>query len=154
VRARRMLDGGEAQVRLRRLRDEDLRPGQLLLQYELGFRLRRRGRLDLRPDLPVSASRAAPFGAMAFAWAYVAIDWLALPRAFFLPLEDRIVWAAQPKGPAIGYPGACLAAGLVALGVTALAARLLPPRAGRRLGVAAAVSVAGAMAYFLWRNWP
>ena len=100
-----------------------------------------------------SSEAAALLGVTVFAWADVAIDWLALPRLFFLPLEDRIVWASHPPGPAIGYPGACLAAGLVALAATALAPRLLG-RARRGLGLAAAASILGAMAYFLWRNWP
>lgn len=100
-----------------------------------------------------SSEAAALAGVTVFAWAYVAVDWLALPRLFFLPLEDRIVWASHPPGPAIGFPGACLSAGLVALAATALASRLLG-RAGRGLAVATACSIVGAMAYFLWRNWP
>jgi len=106
----------------------------------------------LRARTPVET--AALVSVAAFAWAYVAIDWLALPRLFFLPLEDRIVWASQTPGPAIGYPGACLTAGLVAGIAAAIASRLGPERPGRRLGLATACSILVAMAYFVWRSWP
>ena len=113
--------------------------------------------------LPVAAPAAAGetaalVGVTVFAAAYVAVDWLALPRLFFLPLEDRIVFASHPAAPAIGYPGACLSAALVALVAWSVAPWLLPrapgPRVRRGVGLAAAVTVLGALAYFLWSNWP
>jgi hypothetical protein len=106
----------------------------------------------LRVAAPAEA--AALIGVLVFAVAYVAIDWLALPRLFFLPLEDRIVLASHPSVPAIGYPGACLSAGLAALVAWGAAVRLLPRRAGSWVGLMTACSIVAAMAYFLWRNWP
>ncbi len=99
---------------------------------------------------------SALVGVLAFALMYVATDALALPRVFYLLLDNRLVIARRVAGPALGYPGACLSATLVAL-VVATVARVTAPRSSAR-GVRTAlawltiVAVVASLGYFVWTD--
>jgi hypothetical protein len=100
--------------------------------------------------------RALELGILSFAASYLATDLFALPRFFYLPIEQRWIYARHAPGPALGYPGLCLEATIVGLLVFAIArlARKRAPRpfVQRALAWLTPALVVLSLGYFTWTS--
>jgi hypothetical protein len=102
---------------------------------------------------------AACAGTIAFCLAYVAVDYLKLPRLVYEPVT-RELSMGLPEGPvAMAYVGLWLwasLAGFAVAGVTwlALGARKVGDGALALLTAWAATAFVVAGAYHAWHNWP
>jgi hypothetical protein len=97
-------------------------------------------------------------GLSAFAATYVLTDCLGWPRIFYLIAENRLVFASHVTGPAIGWPGQLVGAGLAGVAAFA-AARLLPrtvlrPRLRAALATVTLLVFVGGLGYFAGTQWP
>lgn len=99
--------------------------------------------------------------AIAYALAYVAVDYAKLPHPFYDPLARSWRLAARVPGVAMGYFGLwlyALAAAVVVGGAAwLLTARRRTPVAERTLGLLAAWTATAwvlAAGYYVWNNWP
>ena len=99
--------------------------------------------------------------AIAYAVAYVTVDYAKIPRPFYDPLARSWRLAARATGLPMGYVGLwlyALAAAAVAGGATwLLAGRRQRPVGDRTLGLLAAWTATAwvlAAGYYVWNNWP
>jgi hypothetical protein len=104
---------------------------------------------------------AACAGIIAYALAYVAVDYGKLPHLYHDQLGHRWLWAARLPGLPSGYPGLLVSAAVAGLIVAAatwlVSGRLRKEASPRALGLAAAwagTAFVLALAYFAWNNWP
>ena len=98
---------------------------------------------------------------IAYALAYVGVDYGQVPRPYHFQLEHRFVLGVRIQGLPSGYVGqwlwALAAALLVAAATWLVAGRRRAPVSDRALGLAAAwagTAFAIAVGYFTWNNWP
>jgi hypothetical protein len=99
--------------------------------------------------------------AIAYALAYVTVDYAKIPRPFYDPLARSWRLATRVPGVATGYFGqwlyALAAAVLIGSLTWLIAGRRQRPVADRTLGLLAAWAVTAwllAAGYYVWNNWP
>ena len=99
--------------------------------------------------------------AIAYALAYVGVDYAKIPRPFYDPLARSWRLAARVPGVPMGYVGlwlyALVAGAVVGGAVWLLLSRRQKPVADRTLGLLAAWTATAwviAAGYYVWNNWP
>jgi hypothetical protein len=100
-------------------------------------------------------------GAIAYALAYVLVDYAKIPRPIYEPLAHRFSLGTRPSGAVMGYLGLwlyALGAGALVAGLTwLLVSRRGAPIGGRTAGLLAAWTGTAwllAAGYYAWNNWP